>query len=138
MEKKVLFDQEYIDQHGNEIVEVQLGSDYEQNPPRRRVQWRLKNEEAYYWSENFVDQYDLFEFYHLMKYEWDRKMIAGKSKNRKAMDKMVERINMRVYELEEKNKALQKENEQLQLMIEYQPGGKRYEEAKKHFESLID
>jgi hypothetical protein len=43
----------------------------------------------------------------------------------------------RVKSLEEENSLLKKKIEDLELQMKYMPGGEGYEEAKKHFETLV-
>jgi hypothetical protein len=138
MNKEILFDQDYIEQHEDEIIDVQLSANskkYEEwDAPLHRVSWRLKgnsmiqesvshdlmDEEDSYWSTNFMDVSELVQIYHLVKYECDRDIIAKWSGHScEQLDKLVERMQMKY---KKENEELRKENEELKLMIKYQPG----------------
>ena len=132
MEKQIVFDIKYIEKFGNQILDVELSAD-SRSFNNHRVKWRLKgmDENEYFWSINYVNIVDLFEFYHVVKYECDKEILCGYllGNRMNVIDKLVERMK---YEYS----LLEIENQQLKLMIQFQPGGEGYEEAKEHFHNV--
>jgi ERCC4-related helicase len=140
MEKEIVFDKKYIEEFGNQILDVELSAHSTQVFPFESifhlVKWRLKgmDENEFFWSSNYVDTKDLFEFYHVVKYECDRQIISNAFGNRmNHLDRLVARMKSEYLLIEVENQQIKKENEELKLMIHFQPGGKGYEEAKNHF-----
>jgi hypothetical protein len=141
MEKQIVFDKKYIEKFGNQIVDIELSADSTQvdtwcSSICHRVKFRLKgmDENDFFWSIDYVDIKDLFEFYHVVKYECDRETISNVFGNRmNHLDRLVARMKSEYLLIEEENQQIKKENEELKLIIHFQPGGKGYEEARDHF-----
>jgi len=141
MKKEIVFDKKYIEEFGFQIVDLELSAHSRQvdtwcSSIFHLVKWRLKgmDENKFFWSSNYVDIKDLFEFYHVVKYECDRETISNVFGNRmNHLDRLVARMKSEYLLIEEENQQIKKENEELKLIIHFQPGGKGYEEARDHF-----
>lgn len=95
------------------------------------------DENDFFWSSNYVDIKDLLEFYHVVKYDCDRETISNVFGNcMNHLDRLVARMKSEYLLIENENQQIKKENEELKLMIHFQPGGKGYEEARDHFNKL--
>ena len=65
-DNQIVFDKNYIDEFGKEIVDIELSADSKcfdtwTSSTYHRVKWRLKgmDENDYFWSMNYVDIQDL-------------------------------------------------------------------------------